>query len=469
MQSGWHGSVIVVESTSSSTGVRGDTRLRRSTLVYFGLPDYAVYLAAVPVSLYLPYVYSRDLGLDLAGVGLILMLARISDVITDPLIGYLSDRTSTRFGKRKPWMAAGAIVMMFSAWQLFAPIGAVNNWHLLIWSMLLWLGWTMINIPYFAWGAELTDDYDERTRITGWRQAFGYLANVSVLAIPTISGHLLGYGSTPREGLTIVGFMALVLLPVMMFVALWKVPEIVRERKQQVNVIASSIQMFRNGSFVILFIGFLMLTMGTTWSSSLFMLFAAFVVDVETSTQVLLLGFYVTQLASLPIWVWISYRIGKKETWMAGAVIYVIATPGYLLLGPGDVLLFCTVLGLYGIASGNFVAISLSMKADLIEVASLRTGQHVAGSYMAVWSLGQKFFQAIAVGIALPVVSFFGFDPNGVNGPDELLALTLTLTIPPMLLYAGSVFVIWRFPLTPERLVRLRGAFERRAERRIDC
>ena len=85
---------------------------------------------------------------------------------------------------------------------------------------------------------------------------------------------------------------------------------------------------------------------------------------------------------------------------------------------------------------------------------------------MAVWSLGQKFFQAIAVGMALPIVSYFGFNPQGNNGPDELLALTLTLTIPPMLLYAGSVFVIWRFPLDEARLHRLRAALQRRAQRR---
>ena len=432
---------------------RAEKPLPRSRLVYFGLPDYAVYLAAIPVSLYLPFVYSRDLGLNLADIGLILMLARITDVITDPLIGYLSDRTETRFGKRKPWLAGGALVMMIAAWQLFAPMGAVSNWHLLIWSMLLWLGWTMINIPYFAWGAELTDDYNERTRITGWRQAFGYLGNVSVLLVPALSGELFGYGSLPREGLTIVGFMALVLLPVLVGLALWLVPEPAR-------------QMFSNGSFMVLFIGFLMLSMGTTWASSLFMLFATFVVNIEAQTQTILLGFYLTQLVSLPVWVWISYRIGKKETWVVGAVIYVLATPGYLLLGSGDVLLFCVVLGLYGIASGNFAAISLSMKADLIEIAGYRTGSHVAGSYMAVWSLGQKLFQAIAVGMALPLVSLFGFDPKGENGPDQLLALTLTLTIPPMLLYAASVFVIWRYPLTAERLRRLRDAFERRALRR---
>ncbi|MBT5701508.1 MAG: MFS transporter [Gammaproteobacteria bacterium] len=343
--------------------------LSRSRLIFFGLPDYAVYLASIPVSLYLPFVYSRDLGLGLAEIGLILMLARITDVVTDPVIGYLSDKTQSRFGRRKPWLAAGAIIMSISAWQLFAPSGVVTNWHLLIWSMLLWLGWTMINIPYFAWGAELSNDYNERTRITGWRQAFGYLGNVSVLLIPSLSGQLFGYGNLPKEGLTIVGFMALVLLPTLVFLALWKVPEAKVTQKAQQNLIASTKQMFSNGSFMILFVGFLMLSMGTTWSSSLFMLFAAFVVDIETSTQTILLGFYLMQLLSLPVWVWVSYRIGKKQTWVMGAVIYVLATPGYMMLGPGDIVGFCIVLGGYGIASGNFVAISLSMKADLIEMA----------------------------------------------------------------------------------------------------
>ena len=440
--------------------------LSRSRLIFFGLPDYAVYLASIPVSLYLPFVYSRDLGLGLAEIGLILMLARITDVVTDPVIGYLSDKTQSRFGRRKPWLAAGAIIMSISAWQLFAPSGVVTNWHLLIWSMLLWLGWTMINIPYFAWGAELSNDYNERTRITGWRQAFGYLGNVSVLLIPSLSGQLFGYGNLPKEGLTIVGFMALVLLPTLVFLALWKVPEAKVTQKAQQNLIASTKQMFSNGSFMILFVGFLMLSMGTTWSSSLFMLFAAFVVDIETSTQTILLGFYLMQLLSLPVWVWVSYRIGKKQTWVMGAVIYVLATPGYMMLGPGDIVGFCIVLGGYGIASGNFVAISLSMKADLIEMAAYRAGGAVAGSYMAVWSLGTKFFQALVLGIALPMVSYFGFDPKGVNGPEELFALTFTMTIPPMLLYAASVFVIWRFPLSEARLVRLRSAFQRRDARR---
>ena len=447
-------------------GATADVRLSRSRLIYFGLPDYAVYLAAIPVSLYLPLVYSRDLGLDLADVGLILMLARVSDVITDPLIGYLSDRTNTRIGKRKPWLAGGAVVMMISAWQLFAPGGAVTNWHLLIWSMLLWLGWTMINIPYFAWGAELSDDYHERTRVTAWRQAFGFAGNVSVLLVPTLSGQMFGYGSMPREGMAIVGFMALVLLPLLVSVALWKVPEPKKHREVQTDLLISSRQMFSNGSFMLLFTGFLMLSMGTTWAGSLFLMLTTYVVDAEALAQPMLLGFYFIQLVSLPVWLRVSYRLGKKETWALGAAVYCIASPGYALLGQGDVVGLLIVLLMYGVAGGNFAAISLSMKADVIDIASLRTGKHVAGSYMAVWSLGQKLFQAIAIGAALPLLAFFGFDPNGENGPRELLALSLNISIIPMFLYGGAVFVIWRYPLDAQRLDSLRAALERRQQRR---
>ena len=130
----------------------------------FALPEYAVYLGSIPVGLYLPLVYSKDFGLSLTEVGLILMLARVSDVVTDPLIGYLSDRTPGRFGRRKPWMAGGAFLMMISAFQLFNPTVLnempIGSMHLLVWAVLLWLGWTMINIPYYAWGAELSDDYN---------------------------------------------------------------------------------------------------------------------------------------------------------------------------------------------------------------------------------------------------------------------------------------------------------------------
>ena len=446
-----------------------DTKpLKRSVLIQYGLPEYAVYLASIPVVLYLPFVYAKDFGLSLGEVGTILFAARISDVITDPLIGYLSDRTNTRFGRRKPWIAVGSALLMVSAFMLFDPQYTVTNMYLLTWSILLWLGWTMINIPYYAWGAELSGDYNERTRITGWRQFFGFLGNVSVLTIPVLSGEFLGYGSLPSEGLTIIGGMVLVILPVLITVTLWRVPEPDRYGQSHAPLLKYAGQMFSNGSFMLLFFAFMLMSLGTGWGSATFMLFATYVVEAEEQTQLILLGYYFANVLALPLWVKVAERYGKKETWMAGGILFVMVTPCFLLLGAGDLMWFFVILAFYGIAGGNFGAISMSMKADVVEIAARRSGENVSGSYIAVWSLGQKFVMALALLISLRFLEWMGFDPNSTNGPAELQALSYVYVLPPWLFYAIAVTILWRYPITAKRLRQIRGAYDRRDARRDD-
>lgn len=439
--------------------------LTRSQLVLFGLPEFAVYLAVIPVSLYLPLFYSRDLGLDITVIGLLLMVARISDVITDPLIGTLSDRTQSRFGRRKPWMAAGLPLMMVSAYQLFAPSGEVSNVYLLVWSMLLWFGWTMINIPYYAWGAELSDDFDERTRITGWRQLFGYTGNLSVLLVPVASAALFGYGAVAREALAIIGGMALVLLPVLVGTTLWKLPERVLVPSEPQSILRNLNIMRRNGSFLVLFIGFTLMSLGTTMIGALFMLFTTFAMDLERQAQPILLAYFAVNIVGLPFWVWLSQRIGKREAWMTGTLVMALATPAYLLLEPGDIVPFVLITAVIGFAGGNYLALSMSMKADVIELAARRSRDNIAGAYMAVWSLGSKTTQALAVGISLPLLGLFGFDPRAENGPAEVDAVRYTIALLPPLLYVLAIAAILRYPITKARLERLRHAYRRREAR----
>ena len=434
------------------------------------MPEYAVYLASIPVGLYLPLVYSKDLGLSLTEIGLVLMLARISDVITDPLIGALSDRTKSRFGKRKPWIAAGTVLMMLSAFQLFNPEALnqmpITKWYLLGWSILLWLGWTMVNIPYYAWGAELSDDYYERTNITGWRQAFGFLGNVSVLLIPVAAGALTGYGSLPREGLTIIGSFALVALPTLVTITLLKVKERETYPSPRTNPLAHLKAMFKNGSFRLLFFAFMLMSLGTGWGSATFMLFATYVVEAEAWTQMILLGYFGANVVALPLWIKLATKLGKKNTWVIGGVLFVFVTPSFLLVGPGDLGAFFVCLGLYGIAGGSFGALSMSMKADVIEIAARRSSENISGAYIAVWSLGQKLVAALALGLALPTLEFFGFNPALENNQSAIDALAYIYVFPPWLFYALGVVTILRYPITSIRLKKLRLAFDKKDKRK---
>ncbi|TVS12731.1 MAG: MFS transporter [Gammaproteobacteria bacterium] len=439
--------------------------LTHSQLALFGLPEFAVYLAVIPVALYLPLFYSRDMGLSITDIGLLLMVARISDVITDPLIGALSDRTRTRFGRRKPWMAAGTPLMMIAAYQLFAPSGEVTNAYLFIWSILLWLGWTMINIPYYAWGAELSDDVDERTRITGWRQAFGFSGNISVLLIPVLSAQMFGYGAVASEALTIIGGMALVLLPLLVGITLWKLPERVLVEVKPQPILRNLNLMMRNGSFMVLFIGFTLMSLGTTMIGTLFMLFTTFAMDLERQAQPILLAYFALNIIGLPFWVWLSHRIGKREAWMLGTGVMAVTTPLYLLLAPGQIVPFVLITAVIGFAGGNFMALSMSMKADVVEIATRRSRDNIAGAYMAVWSLGAKATQAMAVGLSLPLLGFFGFDPRADNTQAEIDAVRYAISLLPPLLYLIAIAVIIRYPVSKPRLERLRRAYQRREAR----
>ena len=139
-------------------------RLGAPRLIAYSAPSLATSVAALPMALFVPAFYADDLGVPLAAVGTAIALSRLLDVVTDPLIGSLSDHGVLPFGRRKPWMVLGTPLFLVSLWQIFVPGEAASAGHLLLWSALLYLGFTMIDLPHKAWGAELSSDYDERSR-----------------------------------------------------------------------------------------------------------------------------------------------------------------------------------------------------------------------------------------------------------------------------------------------------------------
>ncbi len=151
-------------------------------LIAYSAPSLVTSVAALPMALFIPAFYSDDLGVPLAAVGGAIAASRLLDVVTDPLIGTLSDRLRLPFGRRKPWMIAGVPLFLLSLWKICVPGDAASASYLMLWSALLYLGFTMIDLPHKAWGAELSTDYDERSRITSWREAISTAGQVFLLA-----------------------------------------------------------------------------------------------------------------------------------------------------------------------------------------------------------------------------------------------------------------------------------------------
>src|SRR5690554_6115724 len=187
--------------------------LARRVLAAYGLPGLPMAALGLPLFIYLPTFYAADLGLNLTAVGAVLLLARLWDGVTDPAVGVLSDRTRSRWGRRRPWMVAGLPVTLLAMCMLFVPPQGAGIAHLLGWSMLLYLGWTMISLPHSAWGAELSPDYHERSRITASRELFVVLGTLIAAGLPS----LVEGGNA--EVLKVLAIILLIALPLTILLA----------------------------------------------------------------------------------------------------------------------------------------------------------------------------------------------------------------------------------------------------------
>ena len=152
--------------------------LTRGLVAAYAAPALPLAAMYFPVYVFLAEFYATAHGLPLGAIGAVFIAARLFDAVSDPVAGIASDRWSTRWGRRRPWLAVGAPLVMLSAWMLFVPAPGVGLTGFAFWLFLLTLGWTVMLTPYLAWGAELTGDYAERGRVSVWRETMGLVGTI---------------------------------------------------------------------------------------------------------------------------------------------------------------------------------------------------------------------------------------------------------------------------------------------------
>ena len=163
-----------------------DKVLSKTTIYAHGSLGLPLAVIGYPLAIWIPAHYSGGLGISLATVGTILMLARLTDVVTDPLVGELSDRWRTRIGRRRPWLLIGSPLMMLGVYNLFIPDEGVGVGYFLVWLAIFFLGSTMIALPHRAWGAELSPDYHQRSRVTAGREIYVLIGLLMAAAVPMV-------------------------------------------------------------------------------------------------------------------------------------------------------------------------------------------------------------------------------------------------------------------------------------------
>lgn len=450
--------------------------LTRKSLFFYGLTDLPISLALFPVAVFIPRFYASDMGVPLAVIGTILFLVRWSDVVTDPLMGYISDHTRSRFGRRKLWIALATPLMMLAVYQLFLPdsgmmwlkplyVAVVDvehmNWlHLGLWSFVLSLAITMMLIPYYAWGSELSTDYHERSKVTGARAVFNSLGSLSAQLIPAMALLLFGLGGSGVV-LELVGLTMLVLMPVCVTLTLTNVREPAYQPRSQVSVIDGLKLMLANGPFKRLVLAFMIGSLGLNVTTPLYLFFIADVLQAEDKAIFMLSFFYLSSILAVPFWIWFSKQVGKHRAYLVSFFLLAFAHPCYLLLGPGDFWWMLPMTLTTGFAAGGFSqTLPNSMKADVIDLDTLETGENRAALFFSAWSFAQKATASFGGAIALFGLSLFGFQAGVDNGAEELFGLRFLFSTFPSLFFLTGAAIVWNYPITEARHAEIRANLE---------
>jgi Na+/melibiose symporter-like transporter len=434
-------------------------------LFLYGLPAVALAIPTIPVYVYLPSFYATEIGLSLTAVGAAMLMARLLDVVTDPLIGVLADALPTRFGRRKPWIALGALIGGYAMMQLFMPAPGAGPGDLLLWAALLYLGWSLVAIPYAAWGAELSTDYHERARITSVREGaslLGVLAAGAVLA----AGPRLGW--TGGESQVAVGMLAIALGAPALAAMLWAVPEmgdVARQGPGQSRSARSLLAgLHRNRAFLRLIAAWFLNGLANGLPAALFPLYLTHGLRVGEELQgALIFGYFVSGVAAIPLWLRLSRRLGKHRAWCVAMLLCCAAFAVVPFIAAGDWPVFLAVCVVTGAALGADLALPPAMQADLVDYDAWKFSRPRPGILFALWSMASKMALAASVGIAFPVLDLLGFDAQAaVNTPQALLGLAVIYALVPVVIKLMTVALVWGHPLTERRHASIRRRLARR-------
>lgn len=432
--------------------------LPRWLMVFYGFPDLTHAVVALPMALFIPSYYADELGLPMAQVGLALAASRILDLFVDPLVGVGSDRLQSRWGRRKPWLAAGTPLLILAAWMVFVPGESASVIYLLLWSTLLYFAYSCVDLPYKAWGAELSTDYAERSRITAWREGFGFLGQVLFLAVLMLMGL---YGVTDvRLQLLAIAIIIVVTQPVLVALSLIYVPE--RKPDAAPAPLSSGWRALRlighNAAFWRTVIAIVLFAAAVLMQATLHRFVLNHVVGRPEVFAPMILAENLLTVVCLPLWIKISDKLGKHRAvslavlWMAFCSLF------FPLVGAGDTALFVTLILLRGSSLAAIFFLSTSIAADVVDFDTVVSGKQRTGLYFAVWGIATKLAISVGVLLATSLPAYFGFDPShSTQAPSAISALLVIYGWLAALIMVLGVPFLWNFPIDNRRQLELRA------------
>jgi Na+/melibiose symporter-like transporter len=422
-------------------------RLPLRVIVGLGAANLPIAALAVAVLVYLPPYFAGHLRVSMALVGGIWMTIRLIDIPVDVLLALAMDRTRTRIGRYRPWLLAGAPVVMLGLYQLYtAPVG-FGGGYLLGWLLVLYLGWSMVSLAQSAWGARLAPDYHDRSRLFGVITAMGVVGTLAVLLLPIVGR---GLGWSDAFSVRSMGWAMIVTMPVGAVIAAIRTPEqVAPATAPRPFPLRDYLAILRKPDLLRLLLAQVGLTLGPGWMSALYLFFAADAKGFSIQAASILLALYIA--AGFPgalAVAALARRIGKHRALMVTTTAFSLGLVAILLVPRGALGLAAAAMMWVGAMAAGFGLMIQAMLADLGDEFRLEQGQERMSLLYALSGLAQKIATAFSIGLTFPLLQRLGYKAaeGSVNTPAAIHNLTIAFIAGPIafVMLAGACVVGWR-------------------------
>lgn len=431
-------------------------KLSTKTKILYGIADSGIALLTAAIQFFLLFFYTDIARIDAAIAGTALLVGKLTwDAVNDPLFGFISDRTRSRWGRRRPYMLFGALPFGLAIWLLFSIpsglSGALAFVVVLATFLLVDTAQTLVSVPYYAMSAELTYDYDERTSLIAIRMIFtvvGYILGAA--ATTAVAGIFIGMGWSESAGYSGMGAVFGIIALVTVLVTALGVKERARPelKPAQMPAWTQIRQVFKNRPFVQYMIMSTIISISFTLLTSLLPYFLTYQLGMTDQIPLVMLVMLGTIGIFLIPWRYAAQRLNKGPAYALGLAIACVAIIGAFLLPQGPSPWIYLIAFVAGVGFSAQYVFPWSMIPDVIEVDQAATGERHEGIYFGVNSFLGKLTGALGIAASGWALKLYGYVPDAAQTAHALFGIRFFFAIVPVIAFVIALPLLIWYPIT---------------------
>ncbi len=442
-----------MKQTADKETARPASRLPLSVKMGFGIGDLGGNLFFTAMGFYSLIYLTDTVGLAASLAGIAILIGKFWDAVTDPMVGFLSDRTRSRWGRRRPYLLFGALPLLLTMWYFFsAPDFSARQTAGFFWATfalcLLNTAYTVVNIPYGSLTPEITKDYQERTSLNGFRFSFAVIGTILGAAVVIPIVNLAG---DPHKGYSLVGLLFGFIMAATILTTFFTVRETSSqsEPRPKTKFFETFLVVFKNKTYLRLAAVYTLNLTGITFVQTMLVYYFKYIYKSEAMTTIAMLLLLGVAMLCVPLSVLVAKRLGKKRTYQLALGILFISCLAMFFFAHtlGMIFTFC-VMVFAGVGIGFGYVPPFAMLPDVVEVDAIQTKTRKEGAYYGMWTFFSKIGVALAAALSGVFLGFAHFVPNVVDqAGSALFTIRLMIGPAPALIFLAGIFLIQPYQL----------------------